>query len=229
MINTKQLVMEFFNISEEELENKIKNNPENAKNEWLNKKSIDDFYKTTDTTIFGLAGFNSTERVFNLVYPLNRFTKKMKILDFGGGIGELSLYLSRIGHDVYYYDLKSLTQDFAKFLAKKTNTKVNFIDSFKDIFKHEFDMVITLDILEHLENPIEITEKLNTALKTGGFLFTSGLIFSVGEGVPMHLKSNLAKRDEFDAFINENFYMHFFNVTPQEVLFLLEKKGGLTK
>ena len=212
---------EFLNITEDEFKSRMENNTERGVEDWK-KYGIGEYDKRTEANIYGLCAFYTSLRLTNLLHPI-RFLKPSKILDFGGGIGVISRLLELQGHEVYYYDVPSKTQDFAKFMAEKSESKVNFLTK-EELETHKFDIIITADVLEHLQNPMEYVKKLDKLLVNGGIWLTTGLVFSVGEHTPMHLPENAQYRDEHDRFFSDNYNNVFFHVTPQEIVFLFVKK-----
>lgn len=213
---------EFLNKTIEEIEDLIKSNPDRAINDWNNKNSIKDFYKTTDVYIYGLIGFWDNERLSNILHPIRNITGN-KILDYGAGIGVLPIILGE-KNQCYYYDLPSKTQDFARFLNSKTGNRITFIEKEEEIFTQKFDMIITTDVLEHLENPLEIVKKLTKCLESKGFFFTTGLDFSWGPHTPMHLTENLKVKEEYMEFMFENYKLYFFHSTPKESIYVWVKQ-----
>ena len=211
----------FFNISREEVLEKIKTNPQRAVDDWNNKKSMEDFYRTTDVYVFGLIEFNCQERLDNLRHPIKMF-KGAKILDYGAGMGILDIVLA--GHNnVDYYDVDSVTKDFAKYLIKKTDSKVRFIEE-EEINKNKYDVIITADVLEHLVKPMDTLYMLHERLNKSGLMFTTGLDFSIGDNTPMHLIENLEYRKELKDFFIKNYNLMFYHQTRFETIYLWKKK-----
>ena len=79
---------------------------------------------------------------------------------------------------LYYFDKITVLEGSSDLIeeAKKTvqnSSKVNFINKmFEDwIPKEKYDSIFLLHTLEHLDNPIQILEKIKLALKPEGYLF----------------------------------------------------------
>lgn len=236
MINIFSLAKEFLKVSDEELLDLIKNNLENSRKEWETRISDEDFYKNTKTLIIGLVEFNNKERLTNFYHPVQNL-RDLKVLDFGGGIGTLSFLLSP-ENKVDYYDLPSITQDFAKFMNTKMECGVNFIEtplpsgnivSIENNNLHPinflnktYDLVIAFDVLEHLRDPIDTIKKLDKLLKRDGLFYTTGLDFSFSN--PLHIKENADYREELMNFFYHNYRLMYYYVTPNEVLYLWKKR-----
>tara|TARA_B100000029_G_scaffold477948_1_gene523542 strand:- start:3 stop:923 length:921 start_codon:yes stop_codon:yes gene_type:complete len=97
--------------------------------------------------------------------------KEKKALDFGCGMGWLSLELSRKGFEVDGFDLAEKSIKIAKKYSKKMGEKINYqvadLNNFQ--FKENFyDVVAVWDVLHHLVNPEEVLKRLKNSLKPGG-------------------------------------------------------------
>lgn len=214
-----RLASEYLNISEFEVIENINKNDDMAISDWNTKKSIDSFYRETSVYIFGLIAFNNIERVSNLIYPI-KGAEGNKILDFGGGIGVISTIMAT-HNDSFYYDVESKTQDFAKFLVKKSEREVRFLTK-EELKGHKFDLIICSDVLEHLENPMKIVKLLDSLLIKNGTILTTGLDFSVNQ--PMHLPENIKCREEYTKYMLKNYMLLFFHKTKNENIYLWGKK-----
>ena len=108
--------------------------------------------------------------------------KKSKILDLGCGVGTLDFYLAQKGHDVTAVDISSR----AIKLAEQTND--NLLLNNRPIFicseienlklKEKFDVIICLDVIEHLKNHDVLFLKINHFLKVGGIVIISTPLLS---------------------------------------------------
>ena len=199
---------EFLNISKKQVLKNIETATDLSIKDWENKKSIDGFYETTDFYIYGLIRYNKKDRLDNILFYTKYFKKGLDILDFGAGIGIIDFILAN-DHNMYYYDLESRTKEFTKFLNNKVENKINFVNE-TEMGEKQYDVIFLLDVLEHLENPMEIVYKMHKLLKPRGLLITSGLIFSVSAGQPMHLPENKKYLKEFNEFIKNNYTYKYF-------------------
>jgi len=205
---TKKLIGEFLNMSIEEVEQAIKDNPQKAKTDWY-KLGKDKYYEETLVHLFGLADYNTAIRLEEVIFPF-RHLVGLTILDFGGGIGSMStLFADR--HNVLYYDLPSKTQEFAKFMAKKLNKKIKFLTK-EELLTVEPHIILAMDVLEHLDSPVTYVKMLTSKLKRGGYFLTTGLDFSIGPHTPMHLPENTQYKEEYENFMNENFFLQYQNI-----------------
>lgn len=110
------------------------------------------------------------------VHPLIKedFHKK-KVLDAGCGMGRNSYWAVRWGaREVTACDSDTRTVAIAqKTLAGFANAKVVPCDIYELPFKNEFDLAISVGVLNHLEDPEKAMVALATALKPRGILLLS--------------------------------------------------------
>ena len=212
---------EFLNMTEEEFKKRIENNQERSTKDWNRKKSIKDFYKTTEAYIYGLVGFNDSYRIDNMLHPLLGL-KNSTILDYGGGIGIIGMVLAT-QNTVYYYDLDSKTKEFAKFLNTKLKTKIIFTNDEKEAFSKYVKVIICVDVLEHLETPMKLVKKITKKLSVNGIFLTTGLTFSIGKHTPMHLPDNLKFRKEYNNYMKKYYRLLFYHSTKNESIYLFQK------
>lgn len=223
MEDNKNIILgaEFLNISVEEFKNRMNNNTENAKRDF-EKYGFEEYDKNTEANIYGLAGFNTEDRIDNLLHGIKEVSCK-NVLDFGGGMGTVSRKMEDYGNSVFYYDLPSKTQEFAKFISKKLNYNTLFLKE-EEVYKGQYDVIITTDVLEHLKNPMEYIKKLDKLLVPGGIWLTTGLDFSCGPSIPMHLKENIKYRMEHNRFFMKNYTILYYRVTVKEIIYVFIKK-----
>lgn len=110
-------------------------------------------------------------------YMKNMSFNGLRVLDFGAGTGEYGLYASKHGaKSVDFYDLPTKANEFLKWRIKDGNYKnCNVLDDAND-FK-EYDVIICVDVLEHLYNPVNTFKLLHSKLgKFGIMIFDSPLL-----------------------------------------------------
>jgi len=134
-----------------------------------NPQTLDDvrrFYSEAIEYLFELAQWNASDPFKRIINYLPR-VEGLKVLDFGGGIGSLSLLLNKRGAAVDYLDLPGVVSDFAR---SRSDGRISFIDSLSD--KREiYDLIVAIDVFEHLPDLPEQLSVLAQALKPDGVLF----------------------------------------------------------
>lgn len=96
-----------------------------------------------------------------------------KILDFGAGEGALSIRLHEAG-----YKITSVDMDEKNFKIKNNDInfiKVNFnheqeVNDFIKLHKESYDLVLGIEVIEHIENPWEYIRILRKLTKREGYI-----------------------------------------------------------
>jgi 2-polyprenyl-6-hydroxyphenyl methylase/3-demethylubiquinone-9 3-methyltransferase len=106
---------------------------------------------------------------------LNQFgaLDKIKILDVGCGGGLASIPLANLGADVVGIDAGLANIEAAQEEAKKQNIVVNFQNELLENIEEQFDVVISLEVIEHVPNYAEFLEALALRVKKDGMLIIS--------------------------------------------------------
>ena len=103
--------------------------------------------------------------------------KKINILDIGCGGGLLTEPMCRLGANVVGIDASQKNIDIAKFHAKKNRLKINYMcatpESLK--IKKKFDVILNMEIIEHVENVNFFLKKSSELLKKNGLMFIATL------------------------------------------------------
>jgi 2-polyprenyl-3-methyl-5-hydroxy-6-metoxy-1,4-benzoquinol methylase len=94
-----------------------------------------------------------------------------KVLDVGCGVGTLCLYLAKQGADVTGIDVSSRAIKIAQKAQKalKLGT-VRFFNQEISRGKHEFDLIICTEVIEHVIEEERFLKHLKSNLKSGGLL-----------------------------------------------------------
>ncbi len=103
--------------------------------------------------------------------------KGISILDIGCGGGLLSEPLARLGADVVGIDASKKNIDVAKHHLKKSNLKIEYYDKSPENFsyKKKFDVILNMEIVEHVENVDEFINQSSKFLKNNGIMFIATL------------------------------------------------------
>ena len=107
----------------------------------------------------------------------SRPLKKINILDIGCGGGLLSEPMSRLGANVTAIDASKKNIEVAKFHAKKNNLKINYLCSSPEklSIKKKFDVILNMEILEHVDDINFFIKKSSNLLKKNGLMFVATL------------------------------------------------------
>ena len=121
-----------------------------------------------------------TEKIkqeFNLINRNNNFLKDLKILDIGCGGGLISEPLARLGGEVTGIDASEKNIKVAKLHSKKNNLNINYLNKSPEQLNNseKFDIILNLEIVEHVENVDLYIKSCSNLLKKNGIMFTATL------------------------------------------------------
>ena len=117
-----------------------------------------------------------TEKItqhFKLQNKGNNFLKGLKILDIGCGGGLLSEPMYRLGANVTGIDAAEKNIKIAKVHAKKNKLNIKYIYNSPEKFlsKKKFDVVLNMEIVEHVDDINFFIKKSSNHLKKNGLMF----------------------------------------------------------
>jgi len=103
--------------------------------------------------------------------------KNIKILDVGCGGGLLSEPMCRLGAEVTGIDASDKNINVAKIHSKKNNLKIDYFCSSPENFKikDKFDVILNMEIVEHVEDVNFFLKSCNNLLKKNGIMFVATL------------------------------------------------------
>ena len=161
------------------------------KNNTINKKEIEKFSKIAEEWWDPHGKFKPLHR-FNPIrisyikrhimssFKLknkNKPLKDIKILDIGCGGGLLCEPMKRMGAKVVGIDASERNIKVAKLHAKKNNLDINYECTSPENFKgfEKFDVILNMEIVEHVENVDFFLESCTKLLKKNGIMFVATL------------------------------------------------------
>ena len=161
------------------------------KNNTINKKEIEKFSKIAEEwwnpegKFKPLHKFNPIrisylkENIIKTFKLENKKTplKDLKILDIGCGGGLLSEPMSKLGAKVTGIDASDKNINVAKLHSKKNNLKINYFCSSPEKFKikDKFDVILNMEIVEHVEDVSLFLKSCTELLKKNGIMFVATL------------------------------------------------------
>ena len=101
--------------------------------------------------------------------------EQLKVLDIGSGGGLLCEPLNRLGAKVVGVDASSNNIQVAKLHAKEMNLNIKYIHSSPENInlKNEFDVVLSMEVVEHVADINLFIEKCSKLIKKNGIMFVS--------------------------------------------------------
>ena len=102
--------------------------------------------------------------------------KGIKVLDIGCGGGLLCEPMARLGAEVIGIDVVEKNIKVASLHAKKMDLDIKYRHiSAEDLLREKptFDVVLNMEVIEHVENPSFFIERCSKLLNRGGLMFCS--------------------------------------------------------
>ena len=108
--------------------------------------------------------------------------KEQAVLDFAGGMGNDSAWLSRQDYFVIYHEIGIIQREFMQFRRKRNNLNLKVtqphecfnqfdqIAEYLAAFEMTLDCIVLRDVLEHIPNYEVFLKKLSALLKSGGHI-----------------------------------------------------------
>ena len=114
---------------------------------------------------------------FNLTSDDNNLLKDFEILDVGCGGGLISEPMARLGAKVTGVDASEKNIKIASIHAKKNNLQINYLNKSPEQLdsQKKYDIILSLEIIEHVENVDIYFEACEKLLKKNGLMFTATL------------------------------------------------------
>jgi len=143
------------------------------------------------------------------------------ILDAGSGFGQYSYYMGRKWKDCHIdaIDVKEeQIEDCSRFFEKIAYKNIHFEvgDLTKYVKEDAYQLVLSVDVMEHIEEDLKVFENFNKSMKKGGMLLISTPSDQGGSDVHEH---------DDDSFIDEHVRDGYNIEEIQEKL----KKAGFSK
>tara|TARA_Y100000590_G_scaffold287394_1_gene323554 strand:+ start:275 stop:997 length:723 start_codon:yes stop_codon:yes gene_type:complete len=103
--------------------------------------------------------------------------KNINILDIGCGGGLISVPMKRLGANVVGIDASLKNIQVAKIYSKKNNLKIKYFCSSPEKLKikKKFDVILNLEIVEHVDDVNLFIKKSSKFLKKNGLMFIATL------------------------------------------------------
>ena len=157
----------------------------------INKKEIEKFSKIAEEwwdpkgKFKPLHNFNPLRISYikdNIIKSFNiqkkdKILSGVKILDIGCGGGLLCEPMSRLGAEVFGMDASAKNIEVAKIHAKKSNLNIKYFCSSPEKFKSDlkFDVILNMEIIEHVEDVDFFLKSCSKFLKKNGVMFVATL------------------------------------------------------
>lgn len=161
----------------------------------------------------------------------NNVSKGAEILDLGCAQGNFTLALAELGFKVLGVDLKPSFIEYAKQKQQSGSSMQKTLASFRvqnameTSFANQFDVILFLEIVEHLDNPSKVVKSVLRHLRAGGIFILS----TVNKG---RMTSKAPSYTEFKSGKGRNQFSnsfrgseHVYEFTKDELLGFLKEIG----
>lgn len=199
-LNLKDSVFEelasYENISNQELNRRCSICKQQINQDWVkfSKSNPIDFYKTTRWYLYDLTlacvYFNKhkmLEKILRYCFDSNR----RNIMDFGCGIGSMGIVLAKNRFNVTLADVSANVLEYAKYRFKNRNLAGEFLNLSDSTLPNEkYDVVISTDVFEHLDDPYSCLKQIYMSLKNNGILLFNITQMYDKDTHPMHITSS---------------------------------------
>ena len=125
------------------------------------------FYEATDAFLFESFVWNRQTEKHAMRRWIGDFLRHRgpsgrQVLTFGDGLGFESTYLARAGHVVTYFEVGAKSRAFAREVFLLNDVGVTVVDRDDALTAGRFDVVVCLDVLEHVETHDRVVAALQS-------------------------------------------------------------------
>jgi len=138
-------------------------------------------------------------------------------LDLGAGIGLVSKELAKMGHFLDCVEMEADLLNQARVLHAEYCDKISFFEASAETFQpmQRYDFIVCLEMLEHVESPLELCQKMISWLNPGGSIILSTMnrtnraYFAAILGAEYVMNILPIGTHEFEKFITPHELNHF--------------------
>lgn len=130
---------------------------------------IHGYFKRMADCIYCHASPGVIEETLTGLHKLKSPENHPRLLNLGGGTGQVAAILESLGYDVTNVDLDIAPEDQS---PKNITFNLNSTEKLP-VESHSFDIVLCQEIIEHVENPWQLFRTSHSLLKTDGLLILS--------------------------------------------------------
>lgn len=166
------------------------------------------FYSESDAFLYRLIVWNRNPIKQNMRSWIGNYLRQMshpalEILCLGDGGGFDSISLAQAGYAVTYHDYPGFTETFARRIFADAGLKINLITDARAIPRKFYDVVICLDVLEHVPSPPEMVAAIADYLKPGGRAIIHAPFYAISPKYLTHLEANRKYSGKLNLFTEQ--------------------------
>jgi 2-polyprenyl-3-methyl-5-hydroxy-6-metoxy-1,4-benzoquinol methylase len=188
---------------------------------FITKDKVGSFFTQNDTVLFEsliqatpnyilrrlqLPNWPDYARIVNILDLVER--KNLRILDYGCGSADVSLYLATKGFDITIVDISGGNLEPARKRFEIRSLPVTAIGAtptkpIPDLCG-TYDIIIALEVIEHVRHPFELLNLFKRASHRGTILLLGSFPFNPTTAVGDHLIESVSKQQELKNTILKN-------------------------
>jgi 2-polyprenyl-3-methyl-5-hydroxy-6-metoxy-1,4-benzoquinol methylase len=204
VVSLPRHLAEFFGISVEEVRERMEHARDERNRIWMETAPKSDsererlYSSLGHLDVFKYAAWHRTDREKQKMHNeavAVALSADARVLDCGGGIGDTALLFAMNGLFVTYVDLPGICYDFARFrwLEFDCVDRITVVSpsEMRNLEAGGYGVVMSIDVLEHLDNPVRHAFSYRDVLQPGGHLFIT-THFRHSRVNPDHLPENNA-------------------------------------
>lgn len=193
-------------------------------------EEVNRYYQETPQYLYELSYWEATkdkQKWFEVLRQACRKTGRRKVLDFGGGVGGLTLALRSAGIDCDHLDVPGNTLAYASWRFGQENFQVKTWRTGESLPRESYDAVCAWDVFEHLYELDSAIGRIRDLLKPGGWLLNKST-FCASDQHHVHLEKNWIYDDirVWNHLLKEKGFDYVGQLKPGLVSRLLEKTLG---
>jgi 2-polyprenyl-3-methyl-5-hydroxy-6-metoxy-1,4-benzoquinol methylase len=158
----------------------------------FNRTDIQEYYRRQEYSILtGMYWHSLVPDTWALasvaaLHAAQRFASGSRLLEFGHGVGSTAILFAGHGFNLTLAEISEPVQKFAQWRLARRNIEAVFTLDSATLAGDPFDVVVSMDVMEHLDDPLRTIEHLVALLAPGGVLIMN-VAFGLDPKQPEHL------------------------------------------
>jgi 2-polyprenyl-3-methyl-5-hydroxy-6-metoxy-1,4-benzoquinol methylase len=194
------------------------------------RAELDRYYQETPLYLYELSYWEATrdkQKWFEVLRKACRQSHRQKVLDFGGGVGGLTLSLRQAGIACDHLDVPGRTRAYAAWRFDQGPFQVRVWSAGEPLPREAYDAAIAWDVFEHLVDLEKTLGQIRDLLRPGGWLLSKST-FAESEQHHIHLEKNRIYNDirVWNHLLDEQGFDYVGQLKSGRISRLLEKTFG---
>lgn len=148
------------------------------------------------------------QRLLKLLPVLEKEAFPLKTLDYGCGAADASILLTKRGHKATICDVVNGNLSTARKRFELRSLEVTCVGASLECpvpsIEGQFDLIIAIEVLEHIRNPLKLLELVYELLGENGMVILGSFPFTDTDTRGDHLKEAVSQRSELCCWINNH-------------------------